>query len=161
MDYGQCLKRLREPVLANNGQTNWRVVQIYPMAGLIIVHFSCPVCSPLSLFSIQAILWRLRQRLRLRSYFHGRNARRQTHRQTDRQYLASQIFQRSEKRRTQKQTQNAQTLVWKLGFKAGSQGNLIRFRLQRWRGFLQGVPKPVCVDFTVTFNHFGLFRPPF
>ncbi len=33
VDYGQCLKRHREPVLANNGQTNWRVVQIYPMAG--------------------------------------------------------------------------------------------------------------------------------
>ncbi len=47
MDCGQCLKRPREPVLANNGQTNWRVVQIYTMAGLVIVHFSRPVCSPL------------------------------------------------------------------------------------------------------------------
>ncbi len=39
--------RALEPVLANHGQTNWWVVQIYPMAGLVIVHISRPVLSPL------------------------------------------------------------------------------------------------------------------
>ncbi len=52
VDCGQSPKRALEPILANYGQTNWWVVQIYPMAWLVIVHITRPVCSPLSLFRV-------------------------------------------------------------------------------------------------------------
>ncbi len=64
VDYGQSPKRAIEPILANHGQTNWWVVQIYPMAGLVIVHFSRPVCSPLmkswtGIYYIANVNWKI------------------------------------------------------------------------------------------------------